>query len=332
MFNMNNILNRNNVNTGYDINQGPEQLYSGLLQSYGLQPQQIGAFSMFRNQVPTVAISGANTGTIGNLTQQAGVGLNQLPKTSLGTTSLGTTTKPSLGINGYMGLASGAFNLSNILNRNNVNTGYNINQGADQLYSGLLSSYGLQPQQGGAFSMFRNQVPTITIPGANTGNISNITQQAGTGLSQLAKNSLVQPSKPGIGTTPKPGIGVNGYMGLASGAFNLGTQVANNLSVPKIQQQDFSANSKGVLQNMASNFHGYDVGRTSNLGNTASGALSGASAGMAFGPVGAGVGAAIGGVGSLVGSIFGNSARKRAEEKANKIAWEDMNSQNTMLN
>ena len=214
--------------------------------------------------------------------------------------------------------------MTNLLSRSNVNTGYNINQGADQLYSGLLSSYGLQPQQGGAFSMFRNQVPTITIPGANTGNISNITQQAGVGLNQLAKTSL--------GTTPKPGIGVNGYMGLASGAFNLGTQVANNLSVPKIQQQDFSANSKGVLQNMASNFHGYDVGRTSNLGNTASGALSGASAGMAFGPVGAGVGAAIGGVGSLVGSIFGNSARKRAEEKANKIAWEDMNSQNTMLN
>ena len=215
------------------------------------------------------------------------------------------------------------FNMRNLLDINNVNSGYDTNQGTEQLYSGLFNSYGIQSPQVGAFSMFRNQVPTVAISGANTGTIGNLTQQAGAGLSQLAKNSL--------GQTPKPGIGINGYMGLASGALSLGNQIAGNLSVPKIQQQDFNANSKGVLQNMASNFKGYDVGRTNTLSSGLSGALTGASAGRAFGLVGAGIGAAIGGVGSLVSSIFGNSARKRAEERANKIAMGNMNSQNALL-
>ena len=70
------------------------------------------------------------------------------------------------------------------------------------------------------------------------------------------------------------------------------------MQVPDLPQYDFNALSKGDLFNKADNFSGYDAGRTSVGGNTASGALTGATAGMAFGPIGALVG---GGIGALAG-------------------------------
>lgn len=121
-------------------------------------------------------------------------------------------------------------------------------------------------------------------------------------------------------------------MGAAGGLFQLGNQFFGNMQVPDLPQYDFNALSKGDLFNRADNFSGYDAGRTSVGGNTASGALTGATAGMAFGPIGALVGGGIGALAGGLGSLFGNRRKKREEDRLNKIAVNQINSQNTAIN
>lgn len=104
------------------------------------------------------------------------------------------------------------------------------------------------------------------------------------------------------------------------------------MQVPDLPQYDFNALSKEDLFNRADNFSGYDAGRTSVGGNATSGALTGATAGMAFGPIGALVGGGIGALVGGLGSLFGNRRKKREEDRLNKLAVNQINSQNTAIN
>ena len=132
------------------------------------------------------------------------------------------------------------------------------------------------------------------------------------------------------GWSPKPGLGA--YAGAAGGLVQLGNQFFGNMQVPDLPQYDFNALSKGDLFSRADNFSGYDAGRTSVGGNTASGALTGATAGMAFGPVGALAGGLIGGIAGGLGSLFGNKRKQREENRLNRLAINQINSQNTSIN
>lgn len=125
---------------------------------------------------------------------------------------------------------------------------------------------------------------------------------------------------------------VGKFGNIASSATGLINTISGNLKTPEIQEQDFSANTKGVLSNKAQNFDGYDLGRTSTGGSALSGAASGASLGSVAGPWGAAIGGVVGGIGGAVSSIFGNKKRKKAEERANRRAVSQMNAQNTAIN
>ena len=109
------------------------------------------------------------------------------------------------------------------------------------------------------------QLATVQPNMPSTSQISSMMQQT------AAANPIQQAS--GSGLLGSVG-GVGGAVGIAQGAAGLATQIANNLSVPEIKQEDMTAKSKGDLFTRANEFTnsgGYKVGRTNPLTSGISG-------------------------------------------------------------
>ena len=149
-----------------------------------------------------------------------------------------------------------------------------------------------------------------------------------TNLSQAPTPNIAQPM-PGA---QAPAIGLSNIAGGVQGVAGLYQTIAGNLSVPKIQEKDFTAGSKQDLLSKATDFKGYEMPKTNAVSSGLSGAASGAAAGTAIAPgIGTAVGAVVGGVGGAVSSIFGNSKRKKAKRRAERAAMDNINAQNTEL-
>ena len=149
-----------------------------------------------------------------------------------------------------------------------------------------------------------------------------------TNLSQAPTPNIAQPMQ----GAQAPAIGLSNIAGGVQGVAGLYQTIAGNLSVPKIQEQDFTAGSKQELLSKATDFKGYEMPKTNAVSSGLSGAASGAAAGTAIAPgIGTAVGAVVGGVGGAVSSIFGNSKRKKAKRRAERAAMNNINAQNTEL-
>lgn len=149
-----------------------------------------------------------------------------------------------------------------------------------------------------------------------------------TNLSQAPTPNIAQPM-PGA---QAPSIGLSNIAGVAQGAVGLYQTIAGNLSVPKIQEKDFTAGSKEELLTKATDFKGYEMPKTDAVSSGLGGAASGAAAGTAIAPgIGTVIGGAVGAVGGAVSSIFGNSKKKRAKRRAERDAINNINAQNTEL-
>ena len=129
-----------------------------------------------------------------------------------------------------------------------------------------------------------------------------------------------------------PAIGLSNIDGGVQGAAGLYQTIADNLSVPKIQEKDFTAGSKQELLSKATDFKGYEMPKTDAVSSGLGGAASGAAVGTAIAPgIGTVIGGAVGAVGGAVSSIFGNSKKKRAKRRAERDAMNNINAQNTEL-
>ena len=149
-----------------------------------------------------------------------------------------------------------------------------------------------------------------------------------TNLSQAPTPNIAQPM-PGA---QAPAIGLSNIAGAMQGVAGLYGTIAGNLSVPKIQEKDFTSGSKQELLSKATDFKGYEMPKTNAVGSGLGGAVSGAAAGTAIAPgIGTAIGAGVGLVGGVVSSIFGNSKRKRAKRRAERAAMNNINAQNTEL-
>ena len=149
-----------------------------------------------------------------------------------------------------------------------------------------------------------------------------------TNLSQAPTPNIAQPMQ----GAQAPAIGLSNIAGGVQGVAGLYQTIAGNLSVPKIQEKDFTAGSKQDLLSKATDFKGYEMPKTNAVSSGLSGAASGAAAGTAIAPgIGTAVGAVVGGVGGAVSSIFGNSKRKKAKRRAERAAMDNINAQNTEL-
>ena len=149
-----------------------------------------------------------------------------------------------------------------------------------------------------------------------------------TNLSQAPTPNISQPMQ-GAQT---PAIGLSSIGGALQGVTDLYQTITGNLSVPKIQEQDFTAGSKQELLSKATDFKGYEMPKTDAVSSGLGGAVSGAAAGTAIAPgIGTAIGAGVGLVGGAVSSIFGNSKRKRAKQRAERDAMNNINAQNTEL-
>ena len=149
-----------------------------------------------------------------------------------------------------------------------------------------------------------------------------------TNLSQAPTPNIAQPTA----GAQAPAIGLSNIGGALQGVTGLYQTIAGNLSVPKIQEKDFTAGSKQELLSKATDFKGYEMPKTNAVSSGLSGAASGAAAGTAIAPgIGTAVGAVVGGVGGAVSSIFGNSKRKKAKRRAERAAMNNINAQNTEL-
>lgn len=143
--------------------------------------------------------------------------------------------------------------------------------------------------------------------------------------------NITQPMK--IPQAPQAsGMDLSQIGGVAQGALGLYQTISGNLSVPKIQEQDFTSGSKQELLSKATGFKGYEMPKTDVASASLGGAASGAAAGTAIAPgIGTAIGAGVGFVGGVVSSIFGNSKRKRAKRRAERAAMNNINAQNTEL-
>lgn len=149
-----------------------------------------------------------------------------------------------------------------------------------------------------------------------------------TNLSQAPTPNIAQPMQ----GAQAPSIGLSNIAGGVQGAVGLYQTMADNLKVPKIQEQDFTSGSKQELLSKATDFKGYEMPKTNAVSSGLSGAASGAAAGTAIAPgIGTAIGAGVGLVGGAVSSIFGNSKRKRAKRRAERDAMNNINAQNTEL-
>ena len=149
-----------------------------------------------------------------------------------------------------------------------------------------------------------------------------------TNLSQAPTPNIAQPMQ----GAQAPAIGLSNIAGGVQGAVGLYQTMADNLKVPKIQEQDFTSGSKEELLSKATDFKGYEMPKTNAVSSGLSGAASGAAAGTAIAPgIGTVIGAGVGLVGGAVSSIFGNSKRKRAKRRAERAAMNNINAQNTEL-
>ena len=193
-------------------------------------------------------------------------------------------------------------------------------------YGGFGSSNIFNTPQVQNIQPMQPQLATVQPNMPSTSQISSMMQQT------AAANPIQQAS--GSGLLGSVG-GVGGAVGIAQGAAGLATQIANNLSVPEIKQEDMTAKSKGDLFTRANEFTnsgGYKVGRTNPLTSGISGLATGASAGMALSPMGGLVGGLVGGIGGTISSIFGNNKKKKAERKANRQTINAINGQNLAIN
>lgn len=167
---------------------------------------------------------------------------------------------------------------------------------------------------GGPLVIPRSAMPSYMAPATN--------------LSQAPTPNIVQPTK----TPQAPGMDLSQIGGVAQGALGLYETISGNLSVPKIQEKDFTSGSKQELLSKATDFKGYEMPKTNAVSSGLSGAASGAAAGTAIAPgIGTAIGAGVGLVGGVVSSIFGNSKRKRAKRRAERAAMNNINAQNTEL-
>lgn len=149
-----------------------------------------------------------------------------------------------------------------------------------------------------------------------------------TNLSQAPTPNITQP----MAGAQAPGMDLGHIAGVAQGAVGLYQTIAGNLSVPKIQEKDFTSGSKEELLTKATDFKGYEMPKTNAVSSGLSGAASGAAAGTAIAPgIGTVIGGAVGAVGGAVSSIFGNSKRKKAKRRAERDAINNINAQNTEL-
>ena len=149
-----------------------------------------------------------------------------------------------------------------------------------------------------------------------------------TNLSQAPTPNISQPMQ----GAQAPAIGLSNIAGGVQGVAGLYQTIAGNLSVPKIQEKDFTAGSKQELLSKATDFKGYEMPKTSAVSSGLSGAASGAAAGTAIAPgIGTVIGGAVGLVGGVGSSIFGNSKRKKAKRRAERAAMNNINAQNTEL-
>ena len=149
-----------------------------------------------------------------------------------------------------------------------------------------------------------------------------------TNLSQAPTPNIAQP----MAGAQAPAIGLSNIGGALQGVTGLYGTIAGNLSVPKIQEKDFTSGSKQELLSKATDFKGYEMPKTNAVSSGLGGAASGAAAGTAIAPgIGTAIGAVVGGVGGAVSSIFGNSKRKRAKRRAERDAMNNINAQNTEL-
>ena len=149
-----------------------------------------------------------------------------------------------------------------------------------------------------------------------------------TNLNQAPTPNIAQPMQ----GAQAPAIGLSSIGGVLQGVTGLYQTIAGNLSVPKIQEQDFTSGSKEELLSKATDFKGYEMPKTNAASSGLSGAASGAAAGTAIAPgIGTAIGAGVGFVGGAVSSIFGNSKRKRAKRRAERDAMNNINAQNTEL-
>jgi len=129
-----------------------------------------------------------------------------------------------------------------------------------------------------------------------------------------------------------PAIGLGSIGGVLQGVTGLYSTISENLSVPKIQEKDFTSSSKQELLSKATDFKGYEMPKTNAVSSGLSGAASGAAAGTAIAPgIGTVIGAGVGAIGGAVSSIFGNSKRKKAKQRAERAAMNNINAQNTEL-
>ena len=149
-----------------------------------------------------------------------------------------------------------------------------------------------------------------------------------TNLSQAPTPNIAQPMQ----GAQAPAIGLSNIAGGVQGAVGLYQTISGNLSVPKIQEQDFTSGSKEELLSKATDFKGYEMPKTDAVSSVLGGTASGAAAGTAIAPgIGTAIGAGVGLVGGAVSSIFGNSKRKRAKRRAERAAMNNINAQNTEL-
>ena len=149
-----------------------------------------------------------------------------------------------------------------------------------------------------------------------------------TNLSQAPTPNIAQPMQ----GAQAPAIGLSNIAGGVQGVAGLYQTISGNLSVPKIQEQDFTSGSKQELLSKATDFKGYEMPKTNAVSSGLSGAAAGAAAGTAIAPgIGTVIGGAVGAVGGAVSSIFGNSKRKRAKRRAERAAMNNINAQNTEL-
>ena len=139
------------------------------------------------------------------------------------------------------------------------------------------------------FKMFYPGGPLVIPELADPSNIDAITSDSKAAF-QSALTEFIGSSKP---PTPNisqpmpsgkaPGIDL-GKMdlskmnGVLQGAAGLYGTISDNLSVPKIQEQDFTAGSKQELLSKATDFKGYEMPKTNAVSSGLSGAASGAAA------------------------------------------------------
>ena len=149
-----------------------------------------------------------------------------------------------------------------------------------------------------------------------------------TNLNQAPTPNIAQPKQ----GAQAPAIGLSSIGGVLQGVTGLYQTMDGNLSVPKIQEQDFTAGSKQELLSKATDFKGYEMPKTDAVSSSLGGAAAGAAAGTAIAPgIGTVIGAGAGLVGGVASSIFGNSKRKRAKRRAERAAINNINAQNTEL-